>query len=213
MQRLNIKFFYTYRLHPHNLIPPDVFGFSQFTVYLILILIGLALTFRGKTAWKYITVALGAYMGFVITAILMVRLHVTGAPDILILAIGAVLGGVIFSFLAELAVCVALGGGVAIGIYAFTPAGIVLAGIIGIIVIAISYIRFERISLYVAAFAGGLAIWFSLYGMGLPDASAQVFAAAIMISGIILQKYEENNDRRPKKPKKPSREMSIDDEY
>ncbi|MCL5790583.1 MAG: hypothetical protein M1375_01235 [Candidatus Thermoplasmatota archaeon] len=197
----------------HTLLPPDVFGFSQFTVYLILILIGLALTFRGKTSWKYITVALGAYMGFVITAILMVRLHVTGAPDILILAIGAVLGGVIFSFLAELAVCVALGGGIAIGVYVFTPAGIVFAALLGIVVIAISYIRFEKISLYVAAFAGGLAIWFALFGMGLSNIGSQVFAAAIMISGIILQKYEEGMEKHPSKPRRPGNNSSIDDEY
>lgn len=197
----------------HSLLPHEVFGYSQFTIYLILILIGVALSFRGRTTWKYITVALGAYIGFVITALLIVRLHVTGAPDILILAIGAVLGGLIFSFVAQVAVCVALGGGIGLGIYIFTPAGIVFAAIVALIVVVIAYIRFEKVSLYVAAFVGGLSIWFALYGMGMPDVSAQVFAAAIMISGIILQKYEEESGKNQNKPRRPGRDMSIDDEY
>ncbi len=197
----------------HSLLPHEIFGYSQFTVYLVLILIGIALIFRGKTAWKYITVALGGYMGFVITAILIVRLHVSGAPDILILAIGAVIGGLIFSFVAQLAVCVALGGGIGLGIYIFTPAGILFAAIVGLIVVVIAYIRFEKVSVYVAAFVGGLAIWFALYGMGVSNIGAQVFAAAIMISGIVLQKYEEESAKHPQRPRKPGRESSIDDEY
>ena len=57
------------------------------------------------------------------------------------------------------------------------------------------YYRFNKVVIYVAAFAGALAIWIALYGMGLPDVSAQVFAAAAMIMGIVLQKYEASQDK------------------
>ncbi|MHB1440488.1 MAG: hypothetical protein ACYCSO_02730 [Cuniculiplasma sp.] len=179
----------------HHLLPSNLFGYTSFTVNLILLLIGIALSFRGEKSWKVIMLALGAYGGFVITAYILVRFHFTGLPTILIFAIGAVIGAVLFKFLAEIAICASIGFTVFIGLAYVTGAGVVVAGIAALIAFAFTYYRFNKVVIYVAGFAGALAIWIALYGLGLPDISAQVFAAAAMIIGISMQKYEENQDK------------------
>jgi hypothetical protein len=189
-------------VNPHHLLPSNLFGYSALTVNLILLLIGIALCFRGSKAWKAIVLALGAYGGFVITAYLMVKLHFTGLPDILIFAAGAVVGAVLFAYLAELGICASIGFAVFIGISYVSHASVVLAVILALIAFAICYIRFKHVILYVAGFAGALSIWISLYGIGLTDISAQVFAAAAMIVGIALQKYEENEQKNFKRNRK-----------
>jgi len=150
---------------------------------------------RGEKSWKLIMLALGAYGGFVITAYILVRFHFTGLPTILIFAIGIVIGAVAFKFLAEIAICASIAFTVFIGLNYVSGAGVVIAGIAALIAFVVTYYRFDKVVIYVAAFAGALAIWIALYGMGLPDVSAQVFAAAAMIMGIVLQKYEASQDK------------------
>ena len=113
----------------------------------------------------------------------------------LIFAIGAVIGAVAFKFLAEIAICASIAFTVFIGLNYVSGAGVVIAGIAALIAFVVTYYRFNKVVIYVAAFAGALAIWIALYGMGLPDVSAQVFAAAAMIMGIVLQKYEASQDK------------------
>ena len=179
----------------HHLLPSNILGYSSFTVNLILLLIGIGLSFRGEKSWKLIMLALGAYGGFVITAYILVRFHFTGLPTILIFAIGAVIGAVAFKFLAEIAICASIAFTVFIGLNYVSGAGVVIAGIAALIAFVVTYYRFNKVVIYVAAFAGALAIWIALYSMGLPDVSAQVFAAAAMIMGIVLQKYEASQDK------------------
>ena len=179
----------------HHLLPSNILGYSSFTVNLILLLIGIGLSFRGEKSWKLIVLALGAYGGFVITAYILVRFHFTGLPTILIFAIGAVIGAVAFKFLAEIAICASIAFTVFIGLNYVSGAGVVIAGIAALMAFVVTYYRFNKVVIYVAAFAGALAIWIALYGMGLPDVSAQVFAAAAMIMGIVLQKYEASQDK------------------
>ncbi len=179
----------------HHLLPSNILGYSSFTVNLILLLIGIGLSFRGEKSWKLIMLALGAYGGFVITAYILVRFHFTGLPTILIFAIGAVIGAVAFKFLAEIAICASIAFTVFIGLNYVSGAGVVIAGIAALMAFVVTYYRFNKVVIYVAAFAGALAIWIALYGMGLPDVSAQVFAAAAMIMGIVLQKYEASQDK------------------
>jgi hypothetical protein len=179
----------------HHLLPSNILGYSSFTVNLILLLIGIGLSFRGEKSWKLIMLALGAYGGFVITAYILVRFHFTGLPTILIFAIGIVIGAVAFKFLAEIAICASIAFTVFIGLNYVSGAGVVIAGIAALIAFVVTYYRFDKVVIYVAAFAGALAIWIALYGMGLPDVSAQVFAAAAMIMGIVLQKYEASQDK------------------
>ena len=57
----------------HHLLPSNILGYSSFTVNLILLLIGIGLSFRGEKSWKLIMLALGAYGGFVITAYILVH--------------------------------------------------------------------------------------------------------------------------------------------
>ena len=179
----------------HHLLPSNILGYSSFTVNLILLLIGIGLSFRGEKSWKLIMLALGAYGGFVITAYILVKFHFTGLPTILIFAIGAVIGAVAFKFLAEIAICASIAFTVFIGLNYVSGAGVVIAGIAALMAFVVTYYRFNKVVIYVAAFAGALAIWIALYGMGLPDVSAQVFAAAAMIMGIVLQKYEASQDK------------------
>jgi hypothetical protein len=179
----------------HHLLPSNLLGYSSFTVSLILLLIGIALCFRGEKSWKIIMIALGAYGGFVITAYIMVRFHFTGLPDILVFAVGAVIGAVLFGFLARIAICLSIGFIVFLGLGYISGAGLVVAGIAALVVFAICYIRFNKVVIYVAAFAGALAIWIAIYDMGLPNVSAQLFAALAMIVGLVLQKYESNQTK------------------
>ena len=113
----------------HHLLPSNLLGYSSFTVSLILLLIGIALCFRGEKSWKLIMIALGAYGGFVITAYLIVRLHFTGLPDILVFAIGAVIGAALFKFLAQLGICASIAFTVFLGIAYISGAGVAVAGV------------------------------------------------------------------------------------
>lgn len=179
----------------HHLLPSNVLGYTSFTVSLILLLIGIALCFRGEKSWKIIMIALGAYGGFVITTYIMVKFHFTGLPDILVFAIGAVIGAVIFRFLAQIAICASIGFIVFLGLGYISGAGLVVAGLAALVAFAICYIRFNKVVIYVAAFAGALAIWVAIYDMGFPNISAQLFAALAMIVGLVLQKYESNQTK------------------
>ena len=181
------------------LIPSSLFGFSSFTIYVILIFIAIALIFWGKASWKIIMYAMGAYIGFVFTSIMLIRFHVTTLPTFIILLIGAVVGAILVNFAAKAFICFVLAGSITLALYLFTPINTVVAAVIGIIIFFICYVRFEKLSLYVAAFAGAMAMWFALVGLGVQNLSAQVVAGVAMIGGIMLQKYEEDLEKRNKK--------------
>ncbi len=180
----------------NSLIPTNIFGFSSFTIYVILIFIAIALIFWGKNSWKIIMYAMGAYLGFVFTSIMLIQFHVTSLPTFIILLIGAVIGAIIVNFAAKAFICFVLAGSVTLAIYLFSPINTVFAIVLGIIIFFICYVRFNKVSLYVAAFAGAMALWFALVGLGVQNLSAQVVAGVAMIGGILLQKYEEDLEKK-----------------
>ncbi len=177
-----------------SLIPSSLFGFSSFTIYIILLFIGIALVFAGKTSWKFIMYAMGAYIGFVFASIILIKFNITSLPTFIILMIGAVVGAILVNFAAKAFICLVLGGGLFLSIYMVT--GSPIAAVLGIIVFFISYVWFSRISLYVAAFTGAFALWIAMVGMGIQNLSAQVVAGTAMIGGILLQKYEESLEKK-----------------
>ncbi len=165
-------------------------GYSRSTVLIILLLIGIALAYRGSESWMLIFVAFGAYVGFIIALYISSLFSITNSPVYLILAIGAVMGAILMLFFVRILISGALAFAFFMILYAVIGVNLIIAGLIGIVIFAVAYFFNKRLIIYIAAILGSMAIWFALFNMGLSNIISQLIAILIFISGIYVQLRE-----------------------
>lgn len=180
-----------------TLLPPDVFGFSSFTIYILILIVGIILLFVGKKAFDALSWLFGAYAGFLLTAFLLIRLHPTGVPVILILIIGAVIGGLIFYRVKDVIFGAFFGFFVLFGLYEIGGFSAIYSLIGGAIAFIIALWKKDDVKLILSVIVGSFAVWFSLLGLGLVNVKAEIVSGLLLIAGVGIQMYEEsmkNND-------------------
>ena len=165
-------------------------GYSRSTVLIILLLIGIALVYRGSESWMLIFGALGAYIGFIIALYVASLLSITNSPVYLILAIGAVMGAILMLFFVRILISASLAFAGFIALYVILGINLIIAGLLAVAIFGIAYFFNKRLIIYIAAILGAIAIWFALYNLGLSSVIAQLFAILAFISGIYIQLRE-----------------------
>ncbi|MHB8361027.1 MAG: hypothetical protein ACYDAO_05480 [Thermoplasmataceae archaeon] len=166
-------------------------GYSRSTVLIILLLIGIALVYRGSESWMLIFGAFGAYVGFIISLYISSLLNISNSPIYLIMAIGAVMGAILMLFFVRTIISAILGFAGFTFVYVAFGLNIIIAGLIGIVIFAVAYVFNRKLIIYIAAILGAIAIWFSLSNMGLSNILSQFIAIIAFISGIYIQTREE----------------------
>jgi hypothetical protein len=167
-----------------------------------LLIIGIALIFRGNESWKVIFSAAGLYLGGYFTYNLINYLGYTSVPIVIAVAIGAIIGAVILTFIVR----VGLSAGFALLVYLICIDVIQLqklytlgdyyaigAAILGFVVAYVLYKDFVHV---VAGIIGAFAVYFSLVKLGVAPFYAEIAAAAAYIAGVALQEYEKQKRKR-----------------
>ena len=165
-------------------------GYSRSTVLIILLLIGIALVYRGSESWMFIFGALGAYIGFIIALYVASLLSITNSPVYLILAIGAIMGAILMLFFVRILISASLAFAGFIALYVILGINLIIAGLLAVAIFGIAYFFNKRLIIYIAAILGAIAIWFALYNLGLSSVIAQLLAILAFISGIYIQLRE-----------------------
>ena len=165
-------------------------GYSRSTVLIILLLIGIALVYRGSESWMLIFGAFGAYIGFIIALYVASLLSITNSPVYLILAIGAVMGAILMLFFVRILISASLAFAGFIALYVILGINLIIAGLLAVAIFGIAYFFNKRLIIYIAAILGAIAIWFALYNLGLSSVIAQLLAILAFISGIYIQLRE-----------------------
>ena len=154
-------------------------------ISLVLMLLGLALAFAGRKAWKhvmsFIGAVIGGLLGFVFGA------AVAGWIGGLIGGIfGSMVGGAVFVFLARVGIAVVA------GVLAFVVVGgvtssEVAAGLIGLIVLVATFVYAETAVGIVTAIVGGLLFGFGMFLLDMDIALTVLAVLALAVFGGAFQ--------------------------
>lgn len=171
----------------------------SYAVLLGLVFLSIALIFKGSQTWKIMFATLGAYYGYIFTSFILRYLPITGEPLYLTMLVGIVLGAVIVTFFVRIALSAGIA---ALGffiLFALYPADLPIILAACVIVFAITYILYNRVTMVVAGVLGAFLLWFALIVLGLTSIEAQIIAGFLYPLGLYVQmmeKYRKNRSYR-----------------
>ncbi len=186
-------------------------GLSSLEMYLVfgaLLAIGLAMMFRGTEAWKAVFTAAGLYLGGYFTYNLVIYLNFTSVPIYIAVAIGAIIGAVILTFVVRLGLSV--GFGYLVYLIATDLLHIQFYYALGIAVIGfgVAYILYKDFVHVVSGIVGAFAAYYAMTKLGLPAIPAQAVAAVLYVIGVAIQEWERRKKKRlEKKVKEQGKEL------
>ncbi|MCL4328348.1 MAG: hypothetical protein M1151_05510 [Candidatus Thermoplasmatota archaeon] len=150
--------------------------------------------FKGKKAWDFTFMALGAYYGFVFALYVTSLVNASDIPIYLIFIIGGVVGAVIMVRLVQ----VALPAGIAVVAFLVAqqvyPSSLIIDIAVGAVVFGIASLLYNNIKMLLAGMAGAFLMWLNLSVMGVNTDISQVLAGLLFALGLYLQITE--NKRR-----------------
>ncbi len=171
-----------------------------YVVLMGLVLLSVALIFRGSQTWKIMFAVLGAYYGYIFTSFIIGYLPVSGEPFYLTMLVGIVLGALIVTFFVRIALSAGIA---AIGffiLFAMYPSELPVILAACVIAFAITYVLYNRVTMVVAGVLGAFLLWFALVILGLASIDAQIVAGLLYIVGLYVQmmeKYRKNRTYQP----------------
>ncbi len=172
---------------------PDNLSF----LYLILLLaLGLALIFKGKTVWKILFGILGAYIGGVFSLSIMDMLHYTKIPVLIIAAAGAVLGAIVLLFLVRLSLSAGFAYITYLVVSLLSGHNFIVAIVAALIAFSVAYILYNKIIVILAGFIGMVILWFVFLRFGVSDSVSVLLAVIIFAIGMYLQFTEKSRIRK-----------------
>ncbi len=172
---------------------PDNLSF----LYLILLLaLGLALIFKGKTVWKILFGILGAYIGAVFSLSLMDMLHYTKIPVLIIAAAGAVLGAILLLFLVRLSLSAGFAYITYLVVSLLSGHNFIVAIVAALIAFSVAYILYNKIIVILAGLIGMVILWFVFLRFGASDSVSVLLAVIIFAIGMYLQFTEKSRIRK-----------------
>ncbi len=172
---------------------PDNLSF----LYLILLLaLGLALIFKGKTVWKILFGILGAYIGGVFSLSIMDMLHYTKIPVLIIAAAGAVLGAIVLLFLVRLSLSAGFAYITYLVVSLLSGHNFIVAIAAALIAFSVAYILYNKIIVILAGLIGMVILWFVFLRFGVSDSVSVLLAVIIFAIGMYLQFTEKSRIRK-----------------
>lgn len=165
-------------------------------VFVGLLIIGIALIFRGNESWKVIFTAAGLYLGGYFTYNVVEFLGFTAIPIYITVAVGAILGALILTFLVRIGLSLGFGYLVyliAIILFQLQFYYAVLAALIGF---AVAYALYKEFVHVVAGVVGAFAAYYALLRLGFPILPAQITAAAMYVVGVSVEEWEKRRKKR-----------------
>ncbi len=172
---------------------PDNLSF----LYLILLLaLGLALIFKGKTVWKILFGILGAYIGAVFSLSIMDMLHYTKIPVLIIAAAGAVLGAILLLFLVRLSLSAGFAYITYLVVSLLSGHNFIVAIVAALIAFSVAYILYNKIIVILAGLIGMVILWFVFLRFGASDSVSVLLAVIIFAIGMYLQFTEKSRIRK-----------------
>ncbi len=184
-------------------------GFTPLELTLILaglLVIGLALIFRGNMTWKIIFTVAGLYLGGYFAYNIVHTLGLTQVPVIVAVAIGAVIGAVILTFVVRLGL--SAGFGYLVYIVAIDVFHIQFYYALGgaVIGFGIAYILYKDFVHVVAGIVGAFAVYYALIKLGVAPLYAESAAAFAYVVGVAVQEWEKRRKKRLRKDLKEEKE-------
>lgn len=172
---------------------PDNLSF----LYLILLLaLGLALIFKGKTVWKILFGILGAYIGAVFSLSIMDMLHYTKIPVLIIAAAGAVLGAILLLFLVRLSLSAGFAYITYLVVSLLSGHNFIVAIVAALIAFSVAYILYNKIIVILAGLIGMVILWFVFLRFGASGSVSVLLAVIIFAIGMYLQFTEKSRIRK-----------------
>jgi len=165
-------------------------------VSLLLLLVGLALAFAGRKAWKHVMSFIGALIGGLMG-------YVFGAAiggiliGFIVGMLGSFIGSALFIFLARVGIALVAGMLSFIVLAAVTGSGL-LALIVGGIAFALTFVYIEVAIGIVTAVVGGLLVGFALVLFDVDLTTTVLVMLGLMVFGAAFQMtvWKEEQDRR-----------------
>ncbi len=166
-------------------------------LYLILLLaLGLALIFKGKTVWKILFGILGAYIGAVFSLSIMDMLHYTKIPVLIIAAAGAVLGAILLLFLVRLSLSAGFAYITYLVVSLLSGHNFIVAIVAALIAFSVAYILYNKIIVILAGLIGMVILWFVFLRFGASGSVSVLLAVIIFAIGMYLQFTEKSRIRK-----------------
>ncbi len=180
-----------------NLLLNNLYVPSSFSYVMLvgLMLLSVALIFKGSKTWAILFAALGAYYGYIFSSFILHYIPLANMPTYLILIIGILIGAVLMSVFVKIALSV--GSGILafiilIGVY---PAYFPEVLVVSVMIFAIIYFLYKRVTMVVAGIMGAFLLWFVLIILGLTSLEAQIVAGVLYPLGLYLQLVERSRKK------------------
>ncbi len=160
-----------------------------------LMLLSVALIFMGSKTWAILFAALGAYYGYIFSSFILHYIPLANTPTYLVLLIGVVVGAVLMSVFVKIAL--SAGSGllafvILVGIYpSYLPEILVIC----VMIFALIFFLYKRVTLVVAGIMGAFLLWFVLIVLGLTSLEAQIVAGILYPLGLYLQLVERSRKK------------------
>lgn len=166
-----------------GIVPNEV----SFLYLIILLALGLALVFRGKTVWKIVFAIVGAYMGAVFAISIMNSIGYTKLPEPIIALIGALIGALLLLYMVRFSITLGFAYiAYLISEYLFLH-NFLVSVIVAIIVFVIAYIYYNKIIIILAGILGATLLWFAFIRLGASYSEAFLIAVILFAAGTYLQ--------------------------
>ena len=152
-----------------------------------MLVIGLALVMRGGLTWKLVFTAAGAYFGGYFSYNLYYYLPLTQVPVLGFVLAGALIGAAIFFFAARIGLPASSAyiAYVLLRTLTLLPFSDII--IIAAVVFIIAVILYKDLVIIIAGILGAVAIWYSLYKLGLPQLAAELISGVLFVAGVTFQ--------------------------
>ncbi len=176
----------------NNLYVPTSFSYVMLVGLMFL---SIALIFKGSTTWRFLFVALGAYYGYIFSSFILQYIPISNTPEYLVLLIGIVLGALVMTIFVKIALSAgfaALAFIILIGIY---PAFLAEVLVVSVLLFALVYGLYSRITMVVAGVMGAFLLWFALIALGLTSLEGQIIAGILYPAGLYLQYIEKSRKK------------------
>lgn len=167
----------------------------SYVIMIGLMLLSVALIFKGSKTWAVLFAVLGAYYGYIFASFILHYIPLANTPTYLVLLIGILIGAVLMSVFIKIAL--SAGSGILsfiilIGIY---PGYLPEVLVVSVMIFAIIYFLYKRVTMVVAGIMGAFLLWFVLIILGLTSLEAQIVAGVLYTLGLYLQLVEKSRKK------------------